>query len=167
MKAAVKITFFLFFVANLASAGATVEKLTFKQAGFSIAPLDEQQQGPAQALIMFLPASNGFSPNVNVQIQPYPGRIDEYANLSKTQFKQIGFKVLAESKSNHSEVIFEYSGTLQGNNLHWYARAVQKNGTIYLITATATEEQWPKVADKLKECVNSFETIKHEQIIAK
>jgi hypothetical protein len=160
MKAVATFIALLCLAANSALAGDKAETLTFKQAGFSIAPLDEPQKGPSQTLIMFLPASDGFAPNVNVQIQPYSGSIDAYADLSKTQFKQVGFKLLSENKSGKAEITFEYSGTLQGRNFHWYARAIQNGGIIYLVTATATEEQWSKVADKLKVCVNSFETIK-------
>ena len=89
MKAVATFIALLCLAANSALAGDKAETLTFKQAGFSIAPLDEPQKGPSQTLIMFLPASDGFAPNVNVQIQPYSGSIDAYADLSKTQFKQV------------------------------------------------------------------------------
>ena len=43
------------------------DKLTFKAEGYSIAPLAEGQNGTN----MFLPATDGFAPNVNIQIQAY------------------------------------------------------------------------------------------------
>ena len=157
MRKAAMFTVVLWFAASLAQAGDSDGKLTFKEAGFSIAPLKE----PALFLIMSLPASDGFAPNVNVNIQSYTEGIDAYMSLSKQQFKDAGIKVLSESKTNKSAVTFEYSGLLSGKPLHWYARAVQKGETIYLITATATEAQWAKVAAKLKACVDSFETVNH------
>jgi len=42
---------------------------------------------PQQALMMFLPVTDGFAANVNVQIQPYAGTIEDYTALSLQQFK--------------------------------------------------------------------------------
>jgi len=107
------------------SAGEVPEKLRFKEAGFSIAPLEERSKGPVQVLMMFLPASEGFAPNVNVQIQPFADGVDAYASLSRAQFKNAGLKVLSEKKRDGASVTFEYGGSLQGKSLHWYARAVK------------------------------------------
>jgi hypothetical protein len=158
MRMVATFTVVLWLVASFTLAGDSAEKLTFKKAGFSIAPLDEPQKGPAQVLMIYLPASDGFAPNVNVQIQPYVDDMDAYVALSLTQFKDAGLKVLSESKANKLVATFEYSGPFKGMSLHWYAKAVQKDGAIYLTTATATEDQWAKVVVKLKACVDSFET---------
>ena len=64
---------------------------TFNQAGFSINVIDsEASNAGSQALMMMMPALNGFSANVNVQIQPYPGSLEDYKKLSEAQFVQMG-----------------------------------------------------------------------------
>lgn len=108
-----------------------------------------------QPLIMSLPASAGFAPNINVQIQRYAGSLDNYAKLSARQFKQFNFKVI-KNKKIKNRLILEYSGNMQNRNLHWYSIAHKKGNNIYLITATSTESQWKKLAKKLIECVKSF-----------
>jgi hypothetical protein len=143
-------------LAAAVSAEEAAGKLTFKTAGFSIAALDEKGDGPTQVLMMFLPASDGFAPNVNVQLQPFAGEIGAYAELSRSQMKNAGLKVLSERTVDKSVLEFEYSGTSQGKPLHWYARAALRGRTVYLATATATEGQWPRVGAKLKACVDSL-----------
>ena len=131
-------------------------RLQFKTHGFSISPLEGVSGNtPHQAFIMFLPATEAFSPNVNVQIQPYDGTLKEYAALSQQQFKTIGFTVLSE-KTTKTAVVWEYKGTLQERKLHWYAKAQRARGKVYLVTATATDSQWKAVSAKLKACVDSF-----------
>jgi hypothetical protein len=126
-------------------------------AGFSIAPLEAPpDQTPRQALVMLLPASDNFSPNVNVQIQPYSGSIEEYGALTETQFKDAGVKVIAQKKEGKSAMTFEYSGEMRGQSVHCYARAEKSGDYIYLATATANQEQWPKQSAKLKACIDSL-----------
>ena len=130
--------------------------LRFKALGFSIAPLEGTVgDAPYQTIMMFLPASGGFAPNVNIQIQPYKGSLSAYAELSKKQMKAASMTLLHE-KIQAGALLLEYSGTSQGRKLHWYAKAQLADGRIYLATATATEQQWRTVADKLKACVESF-----------
>ncbi len=133
-------------------------KLIFPNSGFTIAPLDEPAAGTAQLLTMYLPPSHGFAPNVGVQIQDYAGSIDDYAALSLKQFASLKFTVLSNTKSGQDTIILNYTGRIQGSLLHSYAKAVSKNGKILLTTAIATEDQWKTSADKLKACVDSFET---------
>jgi hypothetical protein len=152
-------TMILCLAASIAFAGEPAGKITFNGAGFSIAPLDESQKGPGAVLIMFMPATEGFAPNVNVLIQSYTDGIDAYAKLTRAQFKEAGWKLLSEPTIDGDAMTFEYTGLFNGQALHWYSRAVQKVGIIYLVTATASKDQWPNVADKLKACVNSFEPI--------
>ncbi|HPO90451.1 MAG TPA: hypothetical protein P5239_02485 [Victivallales bacterium] len=67
--------------------------------------------------MMFLPASDGFAPNINVQIQIYSGTIEDYEKLSMDQFKQFKFNVI-KSKQTGESIIFEYAGGMQGIKLH-------------------------------------------------
>jgi len=106
--------------------------------------------------MMFLPVSDGFTANVNVLIQPYIGTIEEYVALTLDQFKNAGIKVLQQKTTAKSVAIFEYSGEMQGQAVHWYARAEKSGARVYLVTATAARAQWNKEAARLKACVDSF-----------
>ena len=145
--------------ASQAPAAKPADKLVFPNNGFAIAPLDQPGEGANQVLFMFLPASAGFAPNVNVQTQKYAGTIEEYAAVSKKQFEDGQLKIISTAKPDKATAVFEYSGQMEGKALHWYARAALRNGAIYLITATALEDQWKDASAKLKSCVDSFELI--------
>jgi len=108
-----------------------------------------------QPLMMFLSASEGFASNVNVQVQQYPNSLKEYAKISVQQFNQLNFKVL-QNKQTETSLVLEYSGIMQGNNMHWYAIAHKKGNNVYLVTATSTESQWKIHSKTLIECVKSF-----------
>jgi hypothetical protein len=128
--------------------------------GFQIDPLDAppNQSGPTTVIQTFLPATEGFAPNIIVQIQPYAGTMKDYAELSKKQFEQMKWKVLSDQQPNDKEWTVEYTGTLQDTDLHFYARAVASDGKVYLITATARDSQWPTVGDTLRKHLESFQT---------
>ena len=130
--------------------------LVFDKAGFEINSL-ESPPGPegAQALIMMLPAEGGFAANVNVQIQPYAGSLDEYKKLSESQFNQLDFKVMTSSIENNV-LKFEYAGSMNDQTLHWYSRAIKKGNFVYLVTATSQEKSWQKNKAALVASVNSF-----------
>ena len=139
------------------SAAGLTNRLLFPVAGFSIKPLETPLgKAPQQALFMSLPGVDGLAANVNVQIQPYRGTLDEYIALSEEQFKAAGLKVVQRSKQGQSAVQFEYTGQMQGRALHWYARVELATERVYLVTATAAETQWKKEALPLKACVDSF-----------
>lgn len=103
---------------------AHAETLEFTKSGFSIDSLDSSPTtGVIQPLQMFLPANNGFAANVNIQIQAYSGTITQYKELSEGQFKQMGLSIISLEEKDNS-ITFEYKGTMQGFDLHWYAKAV-------------------------------------------
>lgn len=138
--------------------GQSTNRLQFPAAGFSIAPLDAPPgPSPRQPLMMFLPATDGLAPNINVQIQPYEGTFDDYTALSLQQFKAEGFKVLQNKTEGKTSALFEYTGEMKGRSLHWYTRVEKHEDKVYLVTATSTEEQWKKVSTQLKTCVDSFQ----------
>ena len=132
-------------------------RLHFPTAKFSIAPLDSSP-GPASHAIMMMTLlpTNNFAGNVNVQIQPYKGTIDEYLSLSLEQFKDNGIVVHAKRNIGKTAVAFDYTGKLQGQALHWYSRAEKSGDHVYLATGTATEKDWTTQGPKLKACVDSF-----------
>ena len=112
--------------------------------------------GQSPTVVLFLQPTGGFAPNVNVLIQDFPSSISEYVSVTKKEFDSAGIKVVDERLVSPNEWMVEYAGTLSGRSLHWYARAVKNGDKVYLITATATPEQWEQVSSKLKACVDSF-----------
>jgi len=106
--------------------------------------------------MMFLPTVGEFTPNVNVQIQPYDGSLDDYIKLSLKQFESANLTMVQQGRTKDSGAVFEYRGEIQNRRLHWYAKAQKSQGRIYLVTATALEEHWNEVAPNLKNCVDSF-----------
>jgi len=147
-------TVLLFSCATLFQAKAATIDLPLY--GFQIDALDATPKASATttALVLCLPASEGFGPNINIQIQPYTGTIKEYATLSKGQFEELKWKIISEKEIGDNEWSVEYTGTGESGELHFYARAISKNGKVYLATATAKESQWPTISDTLREHVD-------------
>ncbi|MGX5913830.1 hypothetical protein ACR0ST_03765 [Aliidiomarina sp. Khilg15.8] len=108
-----------------------------------------------QVFQYFMPASNGFAANVNLQIQPYEGSLEEYEALSIAQFEQLELEVVQTDRSD-GELMFEYRGDMQGTEMHWYARVIQHDGLFYVVTATALAERWDEERDELTRSVQSF-----------
>ena len=117
--------------------------------------VEENPSVNSQPIFMSLPASDGFAPNISVQVQQYSGSLNDYAELSINQFDQMKLNVIKKNV-NQTNIIFEYSGVMYDRNLHWYAAAYKKNNSVFLITATSLESQWNALSQKLISCVNSF-----------
>jgi len=112
--------------------------------------------GQSPVAVLYLTPTGGFAPNVNVLIQNFSGSINDYVSVTKKEFESAGIQVVNEHIVSPNEWMVEYAGTLSGRSLHWYARAIKNGDKAYLITATATPEQWEQVSSKLKACVDSF-----------
>ena len=136
----------------------TAATIDLPQYGFTIDVLDAPPSATmaTTAFVSFLPATEGFAPNLNVSIQPYSEGITSYITLSKSQFKQMNWTIVTEKQNRESEWIVEYIGPMQGNDLHFYARAVAHRGKVYLVTATAKETQWISVSGSLRNAVDGF-----------
>lgn len=149
--------FFLLLITQLPLAAATAELPKY---GFQIDPLNTAPQGESTtALMTFLPVTEGFAPNINVIIQSFAGTIEEYNKITMDQFKSMNLKVISESNPSPKETVFEYAGKMNGQDLHFYARAISKGSKIYLVTATAKQTQWPSVGKTLRKHVDSFRTM--------
>ena len=133
----------------------------FPDLGYSIKPLEvKTAEGTKpqvmQHLFMFVPAEQGFAGNVGVQVQPYPGTLKAYAELSSKQFAQMKVKVI-KSEVQESHAFFEYSMlNAQKQPMHVYSKAFKRGDLVYLVSATTLEKTWAKQGPALKECVDSF-----------
>ncbi len=134
-------------------------KLVFKNNGFSIPVLEEPGKVvEGRVLAMFLPPSDGFSPNVGVNTGPFTGTIAEYAAEYKKELEASGFKVESESQKDDGLTV-EFSGVARGRSVHGCQKVVFKDGIIYRGIAMANENQWKVSGAKLKACVDSLEVL--------
>jgi hypothetical protein len=136
----------------------SADTLVFTESGFSINSLENEQSAKGSTPIqMLLPPANGFSPNVNVQLQPYKGSVAEYRAITEGQFKQNNLTLISLEESDDGQSLsIEYKGTLQGQNLHWYAKSFKKGDVMYLVTATNSEANWEQYKEQLIANVESF-----------
>ena len=133
------------------------EPLQFPKYGFSVDSLDAPPTEPStMALVLFLPATDEFAPNVNVIIQGPIDSLAQFVELSKQQFKDLDYNIVSEDSTSESEWSVEYSGAAPQGKLHWFSRAIFKDRRVYLVTATALERQWSDTSEQLRNCVNSL-----------
>jgi hypothetical protein len=156
MKKRLPLGILILFSSGVLQLTAVAAPLVFPQYGFQIDPLDAKFSGvTTQALCMYLPPHGGLPASVNVLIEPYPGSFREYTAMSRQQFDSAGFKMIVET-STDSEWKLEYTGTVKGVALHWYARAIFAPQKVTVVTATALESEWKTVAPLLRPSVDSF-----------
>jgi len=133
------------------------ERVHFKPAGLSIQLLEQHSgNAPRTVVTMAMVSSHRYVPNVQVQIQPFTETLADYIALSKLQMKMGKRTILGTKRIGKTGFILESSGLVGNLNVHLYQRAELRGRVAYLVTAGATELEWPHVAAKLKECVHSF-----------
>ncbi len=133
--------------------------VVYPEYGFKIDTLvasKETQTANFTPLLLCLPISNGFSPNVNVLIQPYKTNPKEYLTTSVKQFESMGWLVITSSSDATSAVI-EATATMNQIDVHFYVRAIVLKDKVVLATASCAETDWPKLKEKLVGCVNSLQ----------
>lgn len=111
------------------------------------------------AVISMGAASDGFAPNVNVQVQRVGMSLDEFARISRDQFRQVGLTVHAEEQvelGTAQGLFWHYSGPMQGRELEIVAVAIRSGKDILLATGTATPEQFREVGPILRASVLSL-----------
>lgn len=138
------------------AAGAAAHRV-YRAHGFSIAPPElPRGAGSTQVVTMYLPASQKFAPNVNVQRQRYPGTMAQYVAMSNQQFSKFDLTVI-EHEADDRSASWEYRGVMQGQELHFYAEAWKSGDFVFLATGTSLQSQWKQVGGELTRCVQSFE----------
>jgi hypothetical protein len=118
--------------------------------------------GPVQTRVAILgPVSQGFAPNVNVVLQPPMSR-ERFSEMSRRQFKEMELDVKSEQNKavgGREAVLWEYSGPMQGRDLHFLALAVMGESQTYLTTCTATPKQFEKYEQAFRSCLDSFQIL--------
>ena len=135
--------------------------ITSGTAGISIElPVTKKAKAASYQIAMFyLPPADGFAANVNVQKQEFKDTIEAYHRISLKQFKQLNAAMLKQN-INGNEIMYEFRAEIKGRDLHFYVRAVQREGFVYLITATGLESQWGEQKTALMKSVDSFKLTK-------
>lgn len=116
--------------------------------------------GQADQLWFVAPADATFRPNVNVLLQPTSGndladyRTDTAAGLeSALGDAKLLRSVLRVDDDGTERDVFEYTGTAQGLDLHFFATTVISGDNFVLATFSTTEDRWddlsPDVIDHL------------------
>ncbi len=115
----------------------------------------------AVATMVMGPPTDGFQPNINVQLQASTdgGGLAVFVTTTKGQFTAGGLTLVADKQkklNGKPAWYFEYSGNMQGRSLHWTALAVEQNpNQILLVTATSTEATWATNKKWLTDGINS------------
>ncbi|RUO33248.1 hypothetical protein [Aliidiomarina soli] len=137
------------------SASSAVLAQPVESTDFEFTPPSFPREVGGQVFQYFLPAADGFAANVNLQIQPYEGSLEDYEALSVQQFEQLDFEMLDLARGDN-ELIFEYTGSMQGTEFHWFSRVLKEGNYFYVVTATALAERWDTEREALVESVDSF-----------
>jgi hypothetical protein len=157
MRKAIAISILVVAVASASLAGEQKNVFVSEDLGISIeVPISKESEASVQQVAMFfLPSSDGFTANVNIQKQRYSESMEAYDKLSTNQFTNFNWTVLNRRLKN-DEVVYEYKGDMQGKTLHWYARAIRRAQYIYLVTATCLDSRWQKQKIELMKSIDSF-----------
>ncbi len=138
-----------------------VALVSFPEYGFEVGRLPASSSpGQFFTIMMHLPPSDDFAPNVNVVIQPYEEDAKSYVELSKKQFKKVGWELIGEPSVHGNTAVLEYQRELNGKELRHYAKAIWTGKQIFLATGTATQEQWQIYGADLIRSVNALRPLK-------
>lgn len=142
----------------LSSVRAQNASADFPQAGFSIEPPDSKPgTRPMEMVAAFmLPAEGNFASNVNVMTFANHASIKSFIETSRKETTAMKMKIIAEQQPTPDSWVVEYTGTQGQRELHFYMRAIWKDGRVIGATATAMQAEWPKVAEQLKASVDSL-----------
>jgi hypothetical protein len=158
MKTKTKIAVVLLAICAISTGNAAEGDLPYF--GSNLKDLDAViDKAPGKTLFIKVDETGSASANINVQIHQFPGTLKEYMDLSRNQFEQFfekGWKILSEKQDGEKEVSCEVVGTRKGKEYHSFSRAVKEGNKLYLITATALQEQWGSVGEKMRRHVDAF-----------
>ena len=86
----------------------------FSNSIFLITPPKFDTKSDGLVVTLMMPASGGFSPNVNVMVQSFAMGVNEYDKITQSQIKNMKFQII-ESKIQKMKF---YMNT-QGNPVQW------------------------------------------------
>ncbi|MEE9403348.1 MAG: hypothetical protein V3V20_00510 [Algisphaera sp.] len=149
----------LTFTLNAVSVAEESTTIAFPATGYTINALDpgKAQSGAFQSMTMLLPPKDGFASNINIQHQAFPGTLQDYATLTKTQFIQMDCTTL-NSAIQDDVYSTEATGKFPGIEieLHFYLRAIKSGDNVILATATIPTDRWETEKQILLPIVDSL-----------
>ncbi|MCG3138387.1 MAG: hypothetical protein HJJLKODD_02250 [Phycisphaerae bacterium] len=111
-------------------------------------------------IMTFAPQVNGFCPNMHVMIQAQTVTADQYAQLTRDEFKTAKFSINSERTfkvSGRDALLWDYQGVQDSIDLRFLALAVIDTDKVYLLTAAAPPTEYPKYEAEFKACLESFQ----------
>jgi len=154
LKAGLVLT--LLFTVNLCAAKDTFQSDTF---GFSMqVAVENKADAPLTQIAYFF--LDGAS-NVNVQVQKFTDKIEDYDAISTKQFEGREWEIISR-KITEDEVVYEYKGKFNEHEMHWYTRTIKRGNWVYTVMATAMANKWEAHKKQLMESVDSFKLIEQE-----
>jgi len=131
-----------------------------KELNFKITPPKIDKKAVNTSVAMFyLPQEKGFSPNISIIVQDFKESMAEYDKMNKEEIANMKWTIL-KSEISEDQATYEYTGLNSGVKIRCYTRACKVGNSIYLITATALEEQWEETSSALITSVKSFQLTK-------
>jgi hypothetical protein len=123
----------------------------------------ELAKAPKQTLTVWLPAGEGFKPNIKIRLEEYPKPLAEYLAQSKTGFAKLfldgKWDTLAEKVDGDKSLLMEVTGfipSLPDKKFHFYTRAFKQGTKVYAINATVLDARWPELGETIKRYVDSI-----------
>jgi hypothetical protein len=137
--------------------------------GFTLQPPEfkAKASAPNRQVASFYapPTSDGFAPNMNIQVQKWAKGLEAYIELSESQFDQAGFDV-RESKEfdigDRAAVRWMYTGRVQGRELQFLALAVERGEDVILLTCVAPMRVFKDHEPAFRKSLESFAFLKTE-----
>jgi hypothetical protein len=130
--------------------------------GFALNAPDFGSAIPVIPVMFTGPAKDGFSSNVNVLIGPAKTTRKEYEEGTVAQFKQRGWRIRSMEEleiSGRDAVRMEYEGTGSGRALRFLAVTVIGVDRVFVVTCTATVEDFPAQEAHFRKCLDSFKLL--------
>ena len=118
-----------------------------------------EANGRSIPLMVFGPAKNNFSDNLNVMVMDKAGGREKYRGLNSAELAQKGFKVVEDKDatvSGRDAIVLEYTGRIQGRDMHFLSLGVLDKEQTYLFTYTASEDTYKNVAAEFRASLESI-----------
>jgi hypothetical protein len=149
-------------LAAVSAAGAETGQLVDEQFGFSLElpALGAANGQPVVTRAMILgPASDGFAPNLNVQVQYDATDVEAYVAVTRAQLAELGVKLAEPTKllvSGLPAVLLAYQGDLGSGVLSHQALAVVGRDRVWLATCSMTPAQAKQLAEACRQSLLSL-----------
>lgn len=108
-----------------------------------------------QIAFFFLPQSEGFAANVDIEKKKFSDSIIAFDQLFVRNLQQFGLTIVKHTLDGEY-LIYEYKGDMYDKHLHWYVKAIKSGEYVYIATAAGLNKQWDQQKTTLIKSVDSF-----------